>query len=79
MTADARQVLALRERLPHLDADSLDLIFRVAHTHNAWLDKPVSDDTLRAVYDLAKMGPTSLNTSPARFGFTRPHEHKARR
>ncbi len=78
MTADARQVLALRERLPHLDADSLDLIFRVAHTHNAWLDKPVSDDMLRAIYDLAKMGPTSLNTSPARFVFVRSREAKER-
>jgi len=38
--------------------DGLDLIFRNARTHNAWLDKPVEDALLRQVYDLAKMGPT---------------------
>jgi Nitroreductase len=52
-----------------LDAAALDLLFREARTHNGWQDKPVSEETLRAVWDLAKMGPTSANSSPARIVF----------
>jgi nitroreductase len=33
---------------------------------DAWLPKPVSDDQIRAIHDLAKLGPTSANCSPAR-------------
>lgn len=47
----------------------LDVIFRSARSHNKWLDKPVSEVTLRAVYDLTRWGPTSANCSPARFVF----------
>ncbi len=32
-----------------LNDEALDQLFRAARTHNAWLDKPVSDDTLRQV------------------------------
>jgi 3-hydroxypropanoate dehydrogenase len=61
-----------------LDDKSLDLLFRNARTHNGWLDNPVSDETLRAVYDLMKMAPTSANSSPARLLFLRSVEAKAR-
>jgi len=50
------------------DAD-LDLLFRKARTHNAFLDRPVPETTLRALYDLLKWAPTSANSSPARFVF----------
>ena len=60
-----------------LDA-ALDQLFRNARTHSAWLDRPVSDDTLREIYDIAKWGPTSANTSPARFVFIRTREGKER-
>jgi 3-hydroxypropanoate dehydrogenase len=57
-----------------LDDAALDLLFREAHTHNKWTDQPVTDDELRTLFDLLKMGPTSANTSPARFVFVRtPH------
>src|SRR5438034_2761551 len=56
--------------------DGLDLIFRNARTHNAWLDKPVEDALLRRVYDLAKMGPTSANMCPMRIVFVRSKEAK---
>ena len=59
-----------------LSDEALDRIFRQARTHTAWLDKPVSDDTLRQIYDLMKWGPTSANTSPARFLFLRAPEAK---
>ncbi|CAH2600865.1 putative malonic semialdehyde reductase [Rhodovastum atsumiense] len=57
-----------------LDADALDLLFREARTHFKWADQPVSDDELRQVFDLLKMGPTSANSSPARFLFLRTPE-----
>ena len=47
----------------------LDLIFRKARTHNGWSDTAVPEAELRAIYDLARMGSTSANGSPARFVF----------
>lgn len=61
-----------------LDDRALDVIFRQARTHNAWLPRPVSDDTLRQFYDLMKWGPTSANCSPARVLFIRSREAKER-
>jgi 3-hydroxypropanoate dehydrogenase len=56
--------------MPHAINDSaLDQLFRTARTQNAWMDTPVSPTLLQAVYDLARMGPTSANCSPARFVF----------
>ena len=43
---------------------SFATLFTEARTHNGWLDKPVTDDELRQVYELAKWGPTSANCSP---------------
>lgn len=57
---------------------ALDQLFREARTHNAWLDRPVSETTLRALADLAKMGPTSANCCPARIVFVVSREAKAR-
>lgn len=56
--------------------DGLDLIFRKARTHTAWLDKPVDDALLRQVDDLAKLGPTSANMCPLRIVFVRSREAK---
>ena len=61
-----------------LNDEALDIIFRKARTHISWLDKPVSDDLLRQVYDLIKWGPTSANCSPARILFLRTREAKER-
>jgi 3-hydroxypropanoate dehydrogenase len=61
-----------------LSKDALDLIFRKARSHNVWLPEPVSDDLLRRVYDLAKWGPTSANSSPMRVVFVKSKEAKAR-
>ncbi|HMB76752.1 MAG TPA: malonic semialdehyde reductase [Kiloniellaceae bacterium] len=61
-----------------LDDAGLDLIFRAARTHRAWQEAEVSDVLLQAVYDLAKMGPTSLNCCPMRVVFLRSPEAKAR-
>jgi 3-hydroxypropanoate dehydrogenase len=61
-----------------LDATALDQLFRAARTHSAWRDKPVSEETLRQLFDLLKWGPTSANSGPARFVFVRSKEAKAR-
>lgn len=45
--------------MDRLGDESLDLLFCEARTQNAWLAKPVADDLLRRLYDLAKWGPTS--------------------
>ncbi len=58
--------------------DDLDLIFRNARTHSVWLAKPVEDDLLRRVYDLAKMGPTSANMCPMRIVFVKSLAAKER-
>jgi 3-hydroxypropanoate dehydrogenase len=59
-----------------LSDDALDIIFRDARTHNAWTGEPVSDDTLRKLYDLMKWGPTSANCSPSRIVFVTSKEAK---
>ncbi len=59
-----------------LDDGALDVIFRDARTHNEWLDKPVTDDDLRAIFDVMKFGPTTANSSPARFVFLRSAESR---
>lgn len=61
-----------------LSDDGLDLIFRKARTHRAWLDRPVPDALLRQVYELACLGPTSANCSPMRVLFVRTREARER-
>lgn len=61
-----------------LDPKALDAIFLEARTHSAWLPRPVDDDLLRRIYDIAKMGPTSANTSPMRAVFIKSREGKER-
>jgi len=57
---------------------ALDQIFREARTHNAWLQKQVPAEALRQAYELARWGPTSANSSPARFVFLTSEAAKAR-
>ncbi len=61
-----------------LDDSALDILFRQARTHNRWQKRPVTDETLHALFDLMKMGPTSANCSPLRIVFVRSDEAKAR-
>jgi 3-hydroxypropanoate dehydrogenase len=52
-----------------LDDAALDTLFREARSYNRWMPQPVPESTLRALYDLLKLGPTSMNCCPARFVF----------
>ncbi len=55
-----------------------DQLFTQARTQNGFLPQPVPDEQLKALYELLKWGPTSANSSPARFAFVRSAEAKAR-
>ena len=52
-----------------ISREALDQLFREARTHSTWLPEPVPVELLREAYELARLGPTSANGSPARFGF----------
>jgi len=57
---------------------ALDQLFREARTHSTWLPEPVPVELLRDAYELARLGPTSANGSPARFVFLTTPAAKAR-
>ena len=61
-----------------LDPAGRNALFLNARTHNKWTGETVSDDTLRELYGLLCMGPTSANCSPARFVFVRTAEGRER-
>jgi 3-hydroxypropanoate dehydrogenase len=61
-----------------INDSALDTLFREARTFAKWQPKPVADQTLCDLYDLLKWGPTSANSSPARFAFLRSKEAKER-
>lgn len=67
-TADSRPV----------DDAALDTLFRLARSQNGWFDHEVDNETLYAIHDLAKMGPTSMNCSPMRLVFVRSPCEKRR-
>lgn len=56
---------------PKLPDPALDQLFRSARTFNGFRDEPVGDETLHALYDLMKWGPTSANGCPMRVVFAR--------
>ena len=49
-----------------LDTAALDQLFREARSYNGYLDKPVSQEQMDAIWELMKYGPTSANALPAR-------------
>src|SRR6202171_4477556 len=61
-----------------LNDPTLEHICRSAATPNGGAGRPVEAKTVREVYDLMKWGPTSANSSPARFVFIRSPEAKER-
>ena len=68
----------MSETAAPLDDQALDQLFRAARTQNKWQDRPVPDGKLQELYELLKWGPTSANSSPARFVFVRTSEGKAK-
>jgi 3-hydroxypropanoate dehydrogenase len=58
------------------DGHPIAKLFLEARTHKAWSDRPVEDSTLRRVYELARMAPTSANSQPMRVLFVKSREAK---
>ena len=61
-----------------ISSEALDQLFREARTLRAWRPEPVPEALLKELYELARLGPTSANTSPARFVFIASAEAKTR-
>jgi len=61
-----------------ISEEAIDQLFREARTHSTWLPEPVPVELLREAYELARLGPTSANGSPARFVFLTTPGAKAR-
>ena len=61
-----------------IDAETQDLLFRQARTPQRFTDAPVSDATIRAIFDLVKWGPTSRNGQPLRIVLVRSAEARER-
>jgi 3-hydroxypropanoate dehydrogenase len=61
-----------------ISEEALDQLFVEARTHSTWLPQPVPVELLRNAYELARLGPTSANASPARFVFLTTSGAKAR-
>ena len=61
-----------------ISQEALDQLFREARTYSRWLPEPVPEELLRKAYELARLGPTSANASPARFVFLTSSDAKAR-
>ncbi|XAO72434.1 MAG: malonic semialdehyde reductase [Acetobacteraceae bacterium] len=59
-----------------MDPAALDQMFRAARTPVSWSSRPVTEDVVRALYELVKWGPTSANCSPARFIFLTSRESR---
>jgi 3-hydroxypropanoate dehydrogenase len=49
-----------------LSEEAQNLLFRHARTASSFTDEPISDDQVKAIYDLAKWAPTSMNNQPLR-------------
>jgi nitroreductase len=61
-----------------LDPDALDRTFLKARTANQFTPAPITEETLRALYDLCKWGPTALNCQPMRLVFVTSTQAKQR-
>ena len=64
-------VTLLRSKIYNLTEEQLDFILTGARSHYAWQDTPVTDAQSHRIFDITKMGPTSMNCCPARSCFSR--------
>jgi 3-hydroxypropanoate dehydrogenase len=66
----------LKDNAEKLTQEHMNLLFGEARSMNGWQDKEVSDDMIKSIYELTKMGPTSTNCCPARFKFIKSEKQK---
>ncbi|HTF48592.1 MAG TPA: malonic semialdehyde reductase [Pseudonocardia sp.] len=60
------EVLANYEDVLALDEEARKLLFTEARSANSFSDEPVTDEQLRAIFELTKWAPTAANTQPLR-------------
>jgi 3-hydroxypropanoate dehydrogenase len=61
-----------------IDAHAIEAMFTGARSANSWTDEPVTDDQLRAIFDLASLPPTAANSNPLRVTFVQSPEARER-
>ncbi|GAA2727082.1 malonic semialdehyde reductase [Actinocorallia aurantiaca] len=61
-----------------IDASAQDLLFREARTANAFTEEPVTEEQVKAIYDLVKYAPTAMNSQPLRVLLVRSAEARER-
>jgi 3-hydroxypropanoate dehydrogenase len=59
-----------------LSTKAQEQLFTEARTHHAWQQESLADGVLSSLYDLAKWGPTSVNSQPMRLVFVKSKEAK---
>lgn len=68
----------LRSNIAGLDQSAIDLILTRARSHYAWQNRQVTNAQIHRMYDIVKMGSTSMNTCPARFVWVTTQEGRER-
>jgi 3-hydroxypropanoate dehydrogenase len=76
VTAAQETFSNLKNNTDSLNETQLNLLFGEARSMNGWQNKDVSDDLIKSIYELTKMGPTSTNCCPARFKFIKSEDQK---
>lgn len=61
-----------------VDEHAIEALFTGARSANSWTDEPVTDDQLRAIYDLARLPPTAGNSNPMRVVFVQSADARER-
>lgn len=61
-----------------VDSEALDTLFLEARTANTFSSEPVTEEQMRAIYELTKMGPTSMNIQPMRITWVNSPEARER-
>ncbi len=61
-----------------ISPEAADLLFREARTANSFSDEPVTDEQVRAIFELVKWGPTAMNNQPLRVVLVRSPEARGR-
>ena len=75
MTFDEQDLAAqaslrqLKKDIQTAEPATLRLLLTEARTINTWTNQEVSVETLKEIYEIMKMGPTSANNCPARLNF----------
>ncbi|GAA5229929.1 malonic semialdehyde reductase [Arthrobacter cryoconiti] len=77
MSVDVAAEINFQDQLV-VDQNAAAALFMEARTANSWTAEEISDETLKAVYSLTRMGPTAMNIQPLRITWVRSAEARER-